>query len=167
MAMKDLVPALHRKRGLLPSLRHREADPLTQIQGEMNRLFDDLFALTGTPTEWPELASPSALRVNVSEDDNEITVTTELPGMDEKDVHVEMDDYTITISGEKHEEQKEKKKNWLRRELHYGSCHRIVSLPSQVDGSKAKARFRKGVLTITAPKRETATPRKNITIQSE
>ena len=167
MAMKDLVPALHRKRGQLPSLRHREADPLVQIQSEMNRLFDEWFALTGAPVDWPEFSTPTALRVNVSEDDQEVKITAELPGMDEKDVHVEMDDNTITISGEKQEEEKEKKRNWLKRELHYGSFHRVVSLPSQVDGDQAKARFRKGVLTITAPKRETGSARKSIAIQSE
>lgn len=167
MAMKDLVPTLHRKRKHLPSLHNREADPLAQIQTDMNRLFDELFAVTGAPADWPEFDTPAALRVNVSEDEKEVKVTAELPGMDEKDVHVEMDDNSVTISGEKQEEETEKKRSWHRRELRYGSFHRVVALPSQVDGSNAKARFRKGVLTITAPKREPKAPRKSIEIQSD
>ncbi|MFU8780279.1 MAG: Hsp20/alpha crystallin family protein [Kiritimatiellia bacterium] len=166
MAIKDLVPTLNRKRSNLPGLR-RDTDPLAQIQSEMNRLFDDLFTLTGSPFDWSEDKSLTAPRVDVAEEDKEITVTAELPGMDEKDVQVEMDDYAITIRGEKRAEHTDKKRNWSRRELHYGSFHRVVPLPSQVDGAKAKANFRKGVLTITAPKRETTEPRRRITIQTD
>ena len=104
MAIKDLVPALHRKRSQVPGLR-QEADPFTQIQTEMNRLFDDLFALTGAPSTLSEHSLPTTIRVDVSEDDKEVTVTAELPGLDEKDVHVEMDDYAVTISGEKREKK--------------------------------------------------------------
>ena len=166
MTIKDLVPVLHRKRGHVPSLRH-EADPFTKIQSEMNRLFDDLFSLTGEPSALSKRDMPTALRVDVSEDDKEVTLTAELPGLDEKDVQVEMDEYAVTISGEKREEKNEKKRNWLRRELQYGSFQRVIPLPSQVDGSKAKARFRKGVLTLTAPKRETTEPRRSIAIQTD
>ena len=165
MAIKDLVPRRNHKREWLPSL-HREADPLAQIQTEMNRLFEDLFTLTGSPAgplDGNPLAAP---RVDVAEDEKEVTVTAELPGLDEKDIQVDMDDYTVTIRGEKHEDHTDKKRNWLRRELHYGSIYRVINLPSQVDGAKAKARFRKGVLTLTAPKRETSEPRRRITIQT-
>jgi len=164
MAIKDLVPRWHRKRDGLPSLQ-READPFAQIQSEMNRLFEDLFSLTGTsaPTGATAWALP---RVDVVEDDKEVTVTAELPGMEEKDIQIEMDDATVTLHGEKHAEQTDRKRNWSRRELHYGAFHRVIQLPQPVDGSKAKARFRKGVLCITAPKRETAPARNRIPIQT-
>jgi len=92
----------------------------------------------------------------------------ELPGMDEKDITVEMDDAALTIRGEKKAEQEEKGKNWYRREQSYGSFHRIVPLPANVDGEKAKAKFKQGVLTITAPKREEEqAKRKAITIETD
>jgi len=166
MAIKDLVPRLNRKRDQLPDL-HREADPLVRIHSEMNRLFDDLFSLTGTSADWTGSAGIAMPRVDVVEEDNAVNVTAEMPGMDEKDIQIDMDDYTITIRGEKQAEHTDKKRNWSHRELHYGAFHRVIQLPQQVDGAKAKAKFRKGVLTITAPKRETAPQRSRITIQTD
>jgi HSP20 family protein len=88
--------------------------------------------------------------------------------MDEHDVTVELDDAALTIHGEKKEEHEEKGRNWFCREQSFGSFHRIVPLPSSVEGDKAKARFRKGVLTVTLPKREEArVNRKSVTIEAE
>lgn len=165
MAIKDLVPRFHRKRELMPSL-HREASPLAQLQNEMNRLFDDFFSMADFPTEWPDSPLMASPRLDVAEDENDVTVTAEMPGMEEKDIQVQMDDFSITLSGEKHAEHKNKKRNRRRQELYYGSFHRVVSLPAQVDGSQAKARFRKGVLTITAPKIHAGPKPHRITIQA-
>jgi HSP20 family protein len=104
----------------------------------------------------------------VAESDKEIRVSAELPGMDEKDVSVEMDDASITIRGERKGEKEEKGKNWYRREQSYGSFSRVVPLPANVEGGKAKATFKKGVLTIAVPKRAGEEPkRKTITIESD
>ena len=79
-----------------------------------------------------------------------------------------MDDASVTIRGEKKEEKEEKGKNWFTREQSYGSFHRVIPLPSEVDGGKAKAKFKRGVLTVTLPKREgSVEKRKTITIETD
>jgi HSP20 family protein len=178
MTIRDLVPKFGRGRERMPE-RRREADPFYELQREMNRLFDDFFtpfdrfSAGGFPltSRWGERKPASTAfspRVDVSETEKEVKVSAELPGMDEKNITVEMDDASITIRGERQEEQEEKGKNWYRREQSYGSFHRTVPLPASVHGEKAKAKFKKGVLTITVPKREEEVARrKAITIESD
>lgn len=123
----------------------------------MNRLFDDFFndfPLAPRPGDGGLAAFSFSPRVDVSETDKEVRVSAELPGMDEKDITVEMDDEAITIRGERKAEKEEKGKNWYTREQSYGSFHRMIPLPASVAGEKANAKFRKGVLTITVPKKE-------------
>jgi HSP20 family protein len=171
MAIKDLVPKFGRGREKMPA-RRDEFDPFRGFQREMNRLFDDFFAEDfPLARHWGgrELATGAfSPRVDVSETDKEVNVSAELPGMEEKDLSVEMDDGAITIRGEKKEEKEEKGKNWYTREQSYGSFHRSIALPAGVDVSKAKAKFKNGVLKITAPKREEEqTKRKTINIESD
>ena len=107
-------------------------------------------------------------RVDVSETDMEVKVSAELPGMDEKDISVELQDDVLTLRGEKKSEQEEKGKNWFRREQSWGSFQRSIELPAGVDAGKAKAQFKKGVLVFTAPKRpEEQAQRKTVPIQVE
>lgn len=151
MNIKDLVPRFGRKP--LPA-RREEEDPFRDFQREMNRLFDDFFgefpvAVRREGGEWGGGFVP---RVDVSETDTEVRVTAELPGMDEKDVDVELRGGVLSIRGERRDEQEEKGKNWHRREQSYGAFSRAVELPAEVDATKATARFRKGVLTFAAPK---------------
>lgn len=167
MSMKDLVPRIGRKS--LP-LRREEADSFRDFQRQMNRLFEDFlgeFPLAereGGP-EWAPAAF--APRVDVSETDTEVKVSAELPGMDEKDISVELQDDVLTLRGEKKSEQEEKGKNWFRREQSWGTFHRSIELPAGVDAGKAKAQFKKGVLTFTAPKRaEEQAKRKTVPIQA-
>ena len=153
MSIKDLVPRIGRKP--LP-VRQEDADPFRDFQRQMNRLFDDFFggiplAERGTGAGWaPAAFTP---RVDVSETDTEVKVSAELPGMDEKDITVELQDDVLTLRGEKKSAQEEKGKNWYRREQSWGSFQRAIELPAGVDAGKAKAQFKKGVLTFTAPKR--------------
>jgi HSP20 family protein len=170
MTIRDLVPRFGRGREGTPA-RREDADPFREFQREMNRLFDDFFGdspLAPRGDEREPAAAAFSPRVDVSETDKEVRVSAELPGMDEKDISVEMDDTAITIRGEKNEEQEEKGKNWYRREQSYGSFHRIVPLPTTVDGEKAKARYKKGLLTVTVPKREQEVMKSRaITIESD
>ena len=168
MSIKDLVPRIGRKP--LPA-RREEADPFRDFQRQMNRLFEDFFG--GFPLAERETGpgwAPAAFtpRVDVSETDTEVKVSAELPGMDEKDIAVELQDDVLTLRGEKKSEQEEKGKNWFRREQSYGSFHRAIELPAGVDAGKAKAQFKKGVLTFVAPKRpEEQARRKTVPIQAE
>ena len=168
MSIKDLVPRIGRKP--LP-VRREDADPFRDFQRQMNHLFDDFFgdfplAERGRDPE----RAPAAFmpRVDVSETDMEVKVSAELPGMDEKDISVELQDDVLTLRGEKKSEQEEKGKNWFRREQSWGSFQRSIELPAGVDAGKAKAQFKKGVLVFTAPKRpEEQAQRKTVPIQVE
>ncbi|MFA7256439.1 MAG: Hsp20/alpha crystallin family protein [Kiritimatiellales bacterium] len=131
----DSVPALWNA-GLL----HRSIDDL----------LEDFFGGVGTLTPTAGLAP----RFEVSEVDGAIVVDAELPGMDEKDVQVTLQDNILTIKGEKKQEQETKKKNCYIAERSYGSFQRSLQLGSGIDESKISAAFKKGVLTITIPKTE-------------
>lgn len=152
-------------------VRRGEYDPFRSFQREMNRLFDDFFTDFPLAPRWGErdlLDAAFSPRVDVSETDKDVIVSAELPGMDEKDISVEMDEAALTIRGEKREEKEDKGKNWYSREQSYGSFHRAIPLPASVDGAKAKAKFKKGILTVTIPKtEEDQAKRKAITIESE
>ena len=170
MSIKDLVPRIHRGRERMP-VRRGEIEPFHDFQRQMNRLFDDFFTDFPLAPRWGERGLATAgftPRVDVSETDKEVKLAAELPGMDEKDITVEMDDAAITIRGERKEEREDKGKNWYTREQSYGAFHRIVPLPASVESGKATAAFKKGVLTITVPKREEAqAKRKAIKIETD
>lgn len=110
--------------------------------------------------EWPSwsgFAAPFEGRMpkmDVIDRDNEIVVRAELPGVDKKDLDVSMTDNTVTIKGETRKEEKEEKGDYYRCEISEGSFSRTVTLPSDVDASKAQARFKDGMLELTLPKAE-------------
>ena len=127
-------------------------DELSALQKDFNRVFSDAGLVPSDEARFPGgLLQP---KVNVAETEKEVTVSAELPGMDEKDVSIEIDEQSLTLQGEKKAEQEEKGKNWHRREYSYGKFYRVIGLPAAVDTGKATARFRKGILEVTLPKRE-------------
>ncbi len=146
--------------------------PLEALHREMNRLFEDFFGDFGFP-RWPALRSDreSGLispRFEVTESDDAVEVAAELPGMDEKDVQVTLDNGVLTIEGEKRAEHEEKKRGVFFSECSYGRFHRSLALPAGVDESKAKAAFKKGVLRVTIPKTPDArSAARTIKIESE
>lgn len=90
--------------------------------------------------------------VDLVENVKSYQITAELPGMEEKDIELELSDSTLTISGEKKEEKEEKKENYYLSERSYGSIERRLQVPHGVDTSKIAATFKSGVLTVTLPK---------------
>lgn len=128
--------------------------PLFSLQREMNRMFEHFFRGTDL---WPfgqaQLEIPTFdPGVDVIEGDKEIRVKAELPGMEEKDVHVSLAQNTLTIKGEKKEETEDKGKNYYQMERHWGSFYRSIPLPAGVDATQADAAFKKGILTVRLPK---------------
>jgi HSP20 family protein len=106
-------------------------------------------------------------KVDVKEEDKEIIVSAELPGMDQKDIEVTVTNDSVRISGEKKHEKEEEEKGYYRHETFCGSFDRVIDLPTEVEGDKAEAEFSKGVLTIKLPKSEEAqAKRKKIKIKS-
>ncbi|MCO6414128.1 MAG: Hsp20/alpha crystallin family protein [Thiogranum sp.] len=107
--------------------------------------------------DWSRLAAPFEGRmpkVDIIDRNDEILVRAELPGVDKKDVDVSMTDYTVTIKGETRKEAKEEKGDYYRSEMSSGMFSRTVTLPAEVDGARAKATFKDGILELTLPKIE-------------
>ncbi|MBI4690639.1 MAG: Hsp20/alpha crystallin family protein [Nitrospirae bacterium] len=129
---------------------------------DMEKMFDEFFRrpfpLIG-PSWWPRFGierediSPT---VDIFEEDNDVVVKAELPGMKKEDIDVNITDNTITISGEKKKEEKVEKKNYYRVERSYGSFTRTFRMPSEVQSDQAKASFKDGVLEVKIPKTEEA-----------
>jgi len=105
--------------------------------------------------------------IDMSEDEKAYKITAELPGMDAKDIDVQVTGDTLVLKGEKRQEKEEKDKNYHFSERSYGSFQRAFELPASVDRNKIAAGFSKGVLTLTLPKTaEAQTPAKKIDIKS-
>ena len=97
--------------------------------------------------------------VDIIEHEGEIEVKAELPEMDEKDIEIKIEDNVLTLSGEKKLEHEDKKENYHLIESSYGKFTRAFTLPGHVDQEKIKAKYEKGVLKITMPKKEETKPK--------
>ena len=147
---------------------------LARFHQEIDRLFDQAFR----GFDPPPLGFRHPLRPRMSDGtlkptldlgatDKTYTVSVEVPGVDEKDVKVEISNDTLTIRGEKKQETEEKDKNFYRMERSYGSFQRVLSLPEDADQEGVSAIFKNGVLTVTLPRK--AAPQahvKQIEVQS-
>lgn len=140
--------------------------PLVAFHREVNRMFDDFFnGFALSPFRFGD-ASAFVPRVNVVETENEVRVSAELPGLDEKDVEVSLARGGLTIKGEKKEEQGEKGHDYYCLERTSGAFQREIPLPDGVDIERSEATFKKGVLSVVLPKRPDAQPeRKRIAIK--
>jgi HSP20 family protein len=132
--------------------RSVESDPFLAMQRRMNRLFDDFMAPLPGLLPYEDMGASFTPRVDVEEDEKEVRVTAELPGMDAKDIDISIHRDVLTLRGEKSSEREEKKGQYHRIERSYGSFERQIPLGVEVVGEKAAAEYRNGVLTITLPK---------------
>src|SRR5271165_4692649 len=126
------------------------------LQDRMNRLFRETYnegqdeALTTTAFAPP---------VDVYEDEHNVTLKIEVPGIDEKDIDVRIENNTLTVHGERKFEKEEKEENFRRVERQYGSFTRTFTLPNTVDQESVQADYDKGVLKIKLAKKEEAKPK--------
>jgi len=129
-------------------------DPFSSLQREMNRLFDDVLRGTSVSGQGGDGQGAALLapQVNVSETEDEVRVTAELPGVTEKDIQVDLNDDLLSIRGEKKQDRKEEKENYHFVERSYGAFQRSIQLPFKADPGKVRARFENGVLSVTLPK---------------
>jgi len=148
MAIGDLMPA---RRAHTPASRNDGSNPLLALHHEMNRLFDDFWRDFDLPRRGQAraLGWPS---IEVSETEKDLEVVAELPGVDEKDVEVLLNDGVLSIRGEKKSESEDKDRRVSER--YFGRFEREILLASEVQEDKVSAAFSKGVLTITLPKSE-------------
>lgn len=167
MSFSNLMP-WSRKKEMAPARRQTEMnnDPFAMLQNEMNRMFD-VFHSDFSP--WKnDFGGNWMPQVNVAESAKDVTVTAELPGVDEKDVDVSFSNNVLTIKGEKKAEHEEKDKNYHRIERSYGSFMRAVPMPVEIDTDGVEAKFAKGVLTVKLPKtREAQKDIKKIAVKGE
>lgn len=139
--------------------------PLIDLRKEIDQAFANV--MKGWPQVWDKdpfkafkaFAAPDALgrgglspNVEVAEADGAYEITAELPGLDEKDVEVTVQEGLLTLSGEKKAEREEKKKDYYLSERGYGAFKRTFRIPDDVEGDKIAAAMKKGVMTITMPK---------------
>lgn len=129
-------------------------DPFFRLQHDMNRLFDDAFAGFALPASFRREAEEARLpRIDLREADDAVEIEAELPGVDEKDIDVQISDTLLTIRGERKFERKEEKEGDYRvSERSYGAFSRSLTLPYAVDPDAVEASFRNGVLKLTLPK---------------
>lgn len=156
MTLYELLP-MRKPRRNLAARKGGGQDPFYGLERLRNEMLDNFFGdFALSPFGASEGAVDFVPRVNVTEDDKGVYLSAELPGMDENDIEVSVTEDTLTIKGEKKQENEEKGKNSYHNERSWGSFQRVISLPEQVDSEKAEATFGKGVLTITLPKVEPA-----------
>ncbi|WP_028583807.1 Hsp20/alpha crystallin family protein [Desulfogranum mediterraneum] len=143
----QLTPSRQQQTGIAP------------LEREFNQLIDRFFSASRgvwfeqpfqLPLETTALLKP---RIDLSAREREYILSLEIPGVKEEEVKINLSNNTMTITGEKRQEHEEKRGNYYRMERSYGSFQRILSLPEDVDQENIKASFKRGVLTVTMPRR--------------
>jgi HSP20 family protein len=129
------------------------------ITDRMNRLFQDTYGSTGTRAEECLATMNFVPPVDVYEDEHNVTLKMEVPGIDQKDIDVRMENNTLTVRGERKFEKDEKEENFHRIERRYGSFYRAFTLPDTVDTENVSADYDNGVLKIKLAKKAEAKPK--------
>lgn len=127
--------------------------PMREFHDQLNRLFSEWPLASRTGEWWGQEGSKRWLPpIEVSERDNDVLLKAEIPGIRPEDIHVDVEDNTVVISGETREEQREEKGSVFHSELRYGNFYRRVPLGTRVSPDRAEATCKNGVLTIQIPK---------------
>ena len=140
-------------------IRWEPARELSSLQSEMNRLFNTMF---DSPSGG---GGTAALRrwmpaMDLLETDDHFVLRADLPGMSEEDVNIELEDSTLTISGERKAEHETKDEGYYRLERAFGAFSRTLQLPKGIDPESVTASFDRGVLEVRIPKPEERKPRR-------
>src|SRR5713226_8278617 len=130
---------------------------LSTLQDRINRAFRESYS--GADQDDSLATSSFAPAVDVYEDEHQVSLKIDVPGIDEKDIDVRVENNTLTVHGERKIEKEEKEENYRRVERQYGSFTRTFNLPATVDAEKVQADYDKGVLKITLPKKAEAKPK--------
>jgi len=147
----DILPASHPFSGML------------QLHREIDRLFDNAFRGVPAPGQAPllnrmldnDFIPAFHAHVDVLSDDKNYTITLEVPGLEQKDISLELQDRTLLIKGNKQQEKEEKDKHFYRIERHYGTFERILAIPEDGDAEQISASMKNGILTVTIPREDT------------
>ncbi|ELY1619768.1 TPA: small heat shock protein sHSP20 [Klebsiella pneumoniae] len=143
--------------------------PILQLHREIDRLFDDAFRGFGFPalnmpqwpSDWSGMLKPA---LDIQETDKQYKIALEVPGVEEKDIQITLDNDVLMVRGEKRQEQEKKEGGFHRVERSYGSFQRALNLPDDANQDSIKASFKNGVLTVTIDKREVSAPKQGRSI---
>jgi len=130
---------------------------LSSLQNEMNRLFNTAFDAPGTGNGGARRWTPA---MDLVETDDHFVLRADLPGMQESDVTIELEDNLLTVSGERKPEHESKQEGFYRLERAFGTFSRSLTLPRGIDPEAVTAGFENGVLEVRVPKPEQRKPRK-------
>ncbi len=139
--------------------------PLISLHKEIDRMFENAFLHFGMPFLHNKTLAPQfegailKPKVDIAVNDKEYLVTVEVPGVEDKDVQLELMNGTLVIKGEKKLESEQNEKGFYRIERSYGSFQRVLTLPEDTDQDNIDAKFKNGVLTITLLRREVSKPK--------
>jgi len=159
MSVRDLIP-WGRSGNPAPGVyRDLEQSPFLSLHREVNRLFDDVFRGLELPSALGRFPSVGASwpNVEIADTDKALRITAEVPGLEEKDIELLLEDGVLTLRGEKKSETEDKERQFSER--FYGQFERRIAVGSDVEQDKVSASFRNGVLTVTLPKAERAQSR--------
>ena len=140
----------------MPIVRWDPFQELNLITNRMNRLFHDAWGQGPTTEDAMTTTSSFVPPVDVYEDERNITLKIEVPGIEQKDMDVRMENNTLTVRGERKFEKEEKEENFHRVERRYGSFFRAFTLPNTVDADSVSADYDNGVLKVTLAKKAEA-----------
>lgn len=134
-------------------VKHSEPNIIDVFREEMDRFFDDVvpFSRKINGDRSLDVWSPMT---DMSETETEYKVLLDLPGIEKKDINVNIKDHRLVISGERKKEEKEEKRDFMRKERYFGSFYRSFTLPEPIKEDAIKAQFKDGVLEVTVPKNE-------------
>jgi len=138
----------------------RRFNHFNDITRDFQNLFNRQFVMPDLSEEENRNLSMWAPKANVIEKKDEIQISLDLPGMEEKDIHVSVENNILAISGERKSEKEEKEEDYHRAECCYGTFNRSFTLPRTVDTAKINANYKNGVLQLTLPKKEESKPKK-------
>ncbi len=157
MSIRDLIPWT-RSQDLVPELfREERSSPFLTLHREMNRLLEEAFrgfALSPLAGQRAGFVNPTWPKLEVAETDKQITVSAEIPGMEEKDVELLMDDGNLIVRGEMKSETEDKERQFSER--FYGRFERRIPVGMDIEENKIEASFKNGVLKVILPKTERA-----------
>jgi HSP20 family protein len=154
MSVRDLIP-WNRGSSQVPEVyRDVEQSPFLSLHRNINRLFDDVFRGFDFPSTFGRFPARGATwpDVEFSDTDKDIRISAEVPGLDEKDVEVLLEDGVLTLRGEKKSETEDKDRQFSER--FYGRFERRIAVGAEIEQDKVNATFKNGVLTVILPKTE-------------
>ncbi len=140
-------------------VRWRPFEDFMSVQDEMSSFFDNFFGRRLPTKRMADSQTAWLPRVDISENEDEILVKADVPGITKEDIKITLSDNVLSISGEKKTERNEEDENYHRVERVFGSFERNFYIPKNVDAAKISAKYTDGVLAVSLPKKEEAKPK--------